>query len=249
MRSLVIVIAFAIVPVASHAGDRVVPKSSAIRSLIPDLQVLVGSEAIDLNAISKDQIGVTVLGGKAYATPQIEAKLLPKGYSVLPLEFFLDRGDASALRSGDRVVCRFVKPDGSVVTCLKDATVVARSIPLAKDAAGLYLDPSARRPATHRSFTFLVRDADKKLFWDTLTHGGCSFGGALVPIMPFMMPGLSGWSATVVAVVFSLTVLFGLGVYAGVMTRENLIFAGLKMMMVGIVVAVFIWAIEFSGLI
>ncbi len=89
----------------------------------------------------------------------------------------------------------------------------------------------------------------KKLFRDTITHGGCSFGGALVPIIPFMIPSLSAWDATIVAVVVSLSVLFGLGVYAGVMTKENLIFAGLKMMAVGIVVAVFIWAVEFSGLI
>ena len=37
----------------------------------------------------------------------------------------------------------------------------------------------------------------RKLFWDTLTHGGCSFGGALVPIIPFMIPFLDSWTATV----------------------------------------------------
>lgn len=168
MRSLIVVIAFAIVPLASYAEDSVVPKSPAVRSLIPDLRVLVGSKAaVDLNAITKDQIGVTILGGKAHATPEIEAGVIPKGYSLLPLEFFLDRGDASTVRSGDRVVCKFSKLDGTVATCLKDATVIARSVSLAKDAAGLYVAPHASRPATHRSFTLLVRNEDKKLFWDT----------------------------------------------------------------------------------
>ena len=141
------------------AGARAIEES-----LVGEHDVICG---ISASGRTKDQIGVTILGGKAHATPEIEPRVIPKGYSFLPLEFFLDRGDASTVRSGDRVVCKFSKRDGTLATCLKDATVIARSVPLAKDAAGLYVAPHASRPATHRSFTLLVRDEDKKLFWDT----------------------------------------------------------------------------------
>jgi predicted membrane protein (TIGR00267 family) len=88
----------------------------------------------------------------------------------------------------------------------------------------------------------------RKLAYDTVTHGGCSFGGALVPIFPFFF-GLDPWLATQLAVAISLAVLFALGVYSGVMTKENLMWSGMKMTAVGILVAVFIWAVEFSGII
>jgi len=88
----------------------------------------------------------------------------------------------------------------------------------------------------------------KKLFWDTLTHGGTSFGGAMVPIIPFLLP-LEPWTATLVAVVVSLVVLFLLGMYSGSNTKENLILAGLKMMSVGVLVAAILWVVEFSGII
>jgi len=83
--------------------------------------------------------------------------------------------------------------------------------------------------------TLLHKTIRKKLFYDTLTHGGCSFLGAMVPIMPFLFFGIG--EAIWVSIVVSFITLFILGIYMGVMTRERLLIAGLKMLLIGLVVA------------
>jgi len=83
--------------------------------------------------------------------------------------------------------------------------------------------------------TILHKRIQKKLVFDTITHGGCSFLGAMVPIIPFLFFQAS--IAIVVSIVLSFFTLFLLGIYMGVMTRERIIIAGLKMLIIGVIVA------------
>jgi predicted membrane protein (TIGR00267 family) len=85
--------------------------------------------------------------------------------------------------------------------------------------------------------TVLTRAIRVKLFYDTITHGCCSFLGAMVPILPFLI-GLHVNFAIIFSIIVSLIVLFVLGMYMGLMTKENIILMGSKMMIIGLVVAV-----------
>jgi len=91
--------------------------------------------------------------------------------------------------------------------------------------------------------TIIHRKVKKKLFYDTLTHGGCSFGGAIVPVSPFFFD-LTIRNSTITSVVISLSVLFLLGIYMGIMTKENLVLTGVKMLIIGILVAIVVSFIE-----
>ena len=91
--------------------------------------------------------------------------------------------------------------------------------------------------------TIIHRKVQKKLYYDTITHGGCSFGGAIVPVSPFFFD-LSIGDATIASVVISLSVLFLLGIYMGIMTKENLILTGVKMLVIGVIVAIVVSFIE-----
>ena len=91
--------------------------------------------------------------------------------------------------------------------------------------------------------TIVHRKVQKKLFWDTLTHGGCSFGGAIIPVSPFFFD-ISIRNGTIASITISLSVLFLLGVYMGKMTKESLAFTGLKMLIIGVLVAVVVSFLE-----
>jgi predicted membrane protein (TIGR00267 family) len=93
--------------------------------------------------------------------------------------------------------------------------------------------------------TLITKNIRKKLFYDTLTHGGCSFLGAMVPIIPFIfnyeLPILVTSSILV-----SLSVLFMLGIYVGVVAKEHLMVSGLQMVILGLVVAIIVSMLGFS---
>lgn len=168
MRVIIVCIAIVVVVLLKpmQATDKIVPESATVRALLPDLNLLVRSSShFDLNAIPENRNGVGIGIGKAHGTPEIDEKMIPNGYVLLPLEFFLDRGDASAMQSGDRVVCKCTSADASLIICISDATVFSRSVPLAKTLAGLYERPTAERPATHRVFGLLLTKDDENRFW------------------------------------------------------------------------------------
>jgi predicted membrane protein (TIGR00267 family) len=83
--------------------------------------------------------------------------------------------------------------------------------------------------------TIVHKRIKRKLMYDTMTHGGCSFLGAMIPIVPFFFFGIN--NAMIVSITVSFITLFLLGIYMGVMTRETLMVAGLKMLFIGILVA------------
>ena len=84
--------------------------------------------------------------------------------------------------------------------------------------------------------TLVHKGIQKKLIYDTITHGGCSLLGAMLPILPFVFLDIQ--TAIVVSIVLSFMTLFLLGVYMGAMTKEMLVIAGMKMLLVGILAAV-----------
>ena len=83
--------------------------------------------------------------------------------------------------------------------------------------------------------TIIHKRIQRKLFYDTLTHGGCSFFGAMIPVVPFFF--LTAATGVIASIILSFITLFLLGIYMGVMTRQRLIVAGLKMLLIGILVA------------
>jgi len=87
--------------------------------------------------------------------------------------------------------------------------------------------------------TYLHRKIQKKLFFDTITHGGCSFLGALVPIIPFIF-NFELEVLLIASILVSLIVLFALGVFMGLVVKEHLAISGLKMVIVGLVVAIIV---------
>lgn len=83
--------------------------------------------------------------------------------------------------------------------------------------------------------TLVHKRVQKRLLYDTITHGGSSFLGSMVPIAPFLF--FESSFAIVVSIVVSFLTLFMLGIYMGYMTRERLVVAGLKMLIVGVIAA------------
>ena len=93
--------------------------------------------------------------------------------------------------------------------------------------------------------THVSDEVRKKLIGDTLTHGGCSFLGALIPILPFFF--LEQLVALLTSISLSLIVLLFLGIYIGKITKENILLAGVKMVAIGVAVAIIIWFIRPGG--
>ncbi|MGC8913655.1 MAG: VIT1/CCC1 transporter family protein [Thermoplasmata archaeon] len=93
--------------------------------------------------------------------------------------------------------------------------------------------------------TLLGRSVWKRLIIDTLTHGGFSFLGALIPVIPFIL-FTTHFLAGVFAFFASILSLFFLGVYTGHLTKENLIKSGLSMLFVGVLVTLITLVFEFG---
>lgn len=81
----------------------------------------------------------------------------------------------------------------------------------------------------------------KTILMDSLTHGGFSFIGSLIPLVPYV--AFSFWDKTGEAVVYSVAYLFVLGVFSGRISRRNLVVSIVKMVGLGLVVAVVTFAL------
>ncbi|UCH88271.1 MAG: VIT1/CCC1 transporter family protein [Thermoplasmata archaeon] len=93
--------------------------------------------------------------------------------------------------------------------------------------------------------TLISKNIRKKLFFDTLTHGGCSFLGAMVPIIPFLFDLDLAW-LLLSSIIVSLCVLFALGIYMGIVIKEHLMISGFKMVIVGLLVAILVRLLGFG---
>ncbi|MCS4541730.1 MAG: VIT1/CCC1 transporter family protein [Euryarchaeota archaeon] len=93
--------------------------------------------------------------------------------------------------------------------------------------------------------THVSDEIKKKLIADTITHGGCSFLGALIPVLPFIF--LSQNLALITSITLSIITLFVLGIYIGKITKESILLAGIKMAVIGILVAIFVYFVSPGG--
>ena len=66
--------------------------------------------------------------------------------------------------------------------------------------------------------------------------------GSIIPVIPFLF--LRKDLAIITAIIITLTILFGLGVFIGRISNENLVTSGIKMVMGGLAVAIISFIIE-----
>ncbi len=83
----------------------------------------------------------------------------------------------------------------------------------------------------------------EKMIRGGLLDGAATLCGSIVPIAPFALFGVQ--TGALVAVMATITLLFGLGIYIGKLSKENLIIAGSKMALFGIATAVLASSLEF----
>jgi predicted membrane protein (TIGR00267 family) len=76
-----------------------------------------------------------------------------------------------------------------------------------------------------------------------LFDGGSTFAGAIVPVLPFFL--LSLQDALLASIIVTVAMLFGLGIYLGKLSKENLVWAGTKMALFGLVTAMAAMSLEF----
>lgn len=84
--------------------------------------------------------------------------------------------------------------------------------------------------------TRIEKMARKKIVRDSFIHGGASFCGSVVPIVPFLL--LEGFTATVTSVVLSLTALVLLGLYSGKVSRQSYIKSVVRMVGLGALIVI-----------
>lgn len=77
----------------------------------------------------------------------------------------------------------------------------------------------------------------RKIRLDSITHGGASFIGSLIPIMPFVVLESN---ALIVAIAASLAALVVLGIYSGRLSKQSIIMSAVKMVVLGILVVVMV---------
>ncbi|MDK2825867.1 TIGR00267 family protein [Methanolobus vulcani] len=81
--------------------------------------------------------------------------------------------------------------------------------------------------------TKIEEETKKKIWSDSIFHGGSSFCGSLVPILPFL---LLEEHALEVAVVLSIAILSILGVYSGKLAKQSMIKHSVRMVGLGIMI-------------
>jgi predicted membrane protein (TIGR00267 family) len=83
--------------------------------------------------------------------------------------------------------------------------------------------------------THLERAVRRKIWMDSLTHGGASFAGSLVPIAPFVFLRTHMLETSIV---LSILTLGALGVYSGKLARQNILMHIVRMVGLGIAIVV-----------
>jgi predicted membrane protein (TIGR00267 family) len=89
-----------------------------------------------------------------------------------------------------------------------------------------------------------IYEKRKKRIWKAgLYDGLATFVGSVVPVIPFAILSIS--NAAIASIVVTVSLLFMLGVYLGRLSKENLIFAGIKMAIFGLITAGLAMSLEF----
>ena len=94
------------------------------------------------------------------------------------------------------------------------------------------------RPLLRRlTGTKIERVTKRKIYLDSITHGGASFVGSLVPIVPFIAIESNALAVSIAA---SLSALVVLGIYSGRLSKQNIAVSVVKMVILGVLVVVLV---------
>ncbi len=85
--------------------------------------------------------------------------------------------------------------------------------------------------------TKIERRTRRKIYLDSITHGGSSFVGSLVPITPFIAIESNALAVSIAA---SLSALVALGIYSGRLSKQNIVVSVAKMVILGVLVVVLV---------
>ena len=88
--------------------------------------------------------------------------------------------------------------------------------------------------------TKIERVTRRKIYMDSVTHGGASFIGSLIPIAPFIIAESNSIMASIVA---SFSALVVLGIYSGRLSKQNIAVSIVKMVVLGVLVVVLVFII------
>lgn len=84
--------------------------------------------------------------------------------------------------------------------------------------------------------THIEKQAKRKIVRDSIIHGGTSFAGSVIPVLPFLL--LSGTTAIVASVILCLVTLIGLGLYSGWVSEQGYILSIVRMVGLGALVVI-----------
>jgi predicted membrane protein (TIGR00267 family) len=94
-----------------------------------------------------------------------------------------------------------------------------------------------------------VYEKEKKRIWKAgIFDAIATFFGSVLPVMPFLFVpfGLINLPAAILSsIVLTVSLLFALGIYLGKLSKENILWAGTKMAIFGIITAVLAMSLEF----
>ncbi len=83
----------------------------------------------------------------------------------------------------------------------------------------------------------------RKIWMSGISDAASTFFGAVLPVIPFIFAEVS--SAALTSIALTVSLLFGLGIYLGKLSRENIIWSGTKMAIFGLVTAGLAMSLEF----
>jgi predicted membrane protein (TIGR00267 family) len=84
--------------------------------------------------------------------------------------------------------------------------------------------------------THIEKQAKRKIIRDSIVHGGASFVGSIIPVVPFLV--IHGGLALYVSIVLCGIVLVGLGLYSGYVSSQSYIKSVVRMVGLGATIVI-----------
>ncbi len=101
----------------------------------------------------------------------------------------------------------------------------------------------------HLRDTSLHYGMRKRVFSSGLSDGVATFTGAIIPVIPFLLVFVLGFTnqiALLLSISTTVILLFFLGVHLGMVSKRNIALSGLKMALIGIITAIVCALIEWG---
>jgi predicted membrane protein (TIGR00267 family) len=84
--------------------------------------------------------------------------------------------------------------------------------------------------------THIEKQAKRKIVRDSIIHGGASFVGSIIPILPFLL--IQDGMALYVSILLCAIVLVGLGIYSGYVSSQSYIKSVVRMIGLGALIVI-----------